>query len=112
MVKRTTQRQRLARKLKELRVAATRRRHDPMANQHAWLSQVLRGHYGYFGLPSNFQALDAFAFQARRIWFRSLWRRDGKRALNWERFNALLARFPLPIPRLPAPCRPGRKGLA
>ncbi len=112
VVKRKTQRQRLARKLKELRIAATRRRHDPVVDQHAWLSRVLHGHFGYFGLPGNFQALDAFALQARRIWFRSLRRRDGKKALNWERFNALLARFPLPGPRLLAPCRSGPKGLA
>ena len=119
VVKRKTQRQRLARKLKELRVAAQHRRHDPLRAQHAWLSRVLRGHYGYFGLIGNFPALANFARQAQRLWFRSLRRRDGRKAMTWDRFNALLAHFPLPKPRLLASQRarwialklpPGRAG--
>jgi RNA-directed DNA polymerase len=95
-----TQRQRLARKLAELRVAAVRRRHQSLRDQHAWLSRVLRGHYAYFGVTGNSPAINAFAFHARRHWFRSLRRRDGKRALTWERFNELLKQFPLPRARI------------
>jgi len=105
VMKRKTQRQRLARKLKELKVALRRRRHDAPGDQHAWLSRVLRGHYAYFGVIGNTRALSAFAFQARRLWFRSLRRRGGRRPLTWDRFNALLAHHPLPNPRLLAPRR-------
>jgi hypothetical protein len=44
----------LTRKLKELRVEARRRMHTPIVLQYQWLCSVLRGHFVYFGLPSNF----------------------------------------------------------
>jgi hypothetical protein len=89
-----TQRQRITRKLSELRVEAHRRMHAPVTSQHRWLSSVLRGHYAYYGVQSNLRALSGFCFQVRRIWYRSLARRS-QRSLYWERFNALLERFPL-----------------
>lgn len=100
VIKCKTQRQRLARKLAELRVAAVHRRHHSLRDQHAWLCRVLRGHYAYFGVTNNFIAIDVFAYRARRIWFRSLRRRDGRRAMSWDRFNEMLERFPLPPPRI------------
>jgi group II intron reverse transcriptase/maturase len=94
VVKMKTQRQRITRKLSELRVEAHRRMHAPVTSQHRWLSSVLRGHYAYYGVQSNLRALSGFCFQVRRIWYRSLARRS-QRSLYWERFNALLERFPL-----------------
>ena len=40
-----TQRQRMIRKLKELRREMRRRMHQRLRDQHAWLSSVLRRHY-------------------------------------------------------------------
>jgi len=40
---------------------------------------VLRGHYAYFGLPSNFRGLYAFFGAVRRLWFRVLLRRSLRR---------------------------------
>src|SRR6185312_3230001 len=54
VVKRRTDPKRLTRKLKELRVEARRWMHTPIVLQHRWLRSVLRGHFAYFGLPSNF----------------------------------------------------------
>ena len=102
IVKRKTQRQRVTKKLSALNDEAKRRRHEPVRDQHRWLSQVLRGHYAYFGLPSNFRALQAFAHHVRRIWFRALYRRSQRR-LTWEAFGTLLDRFPLPNPRITHP---------
>ena len=76
VVKRKTQRKRLARKLKAVRAEAKRRLHAPVAVQHQWLSQVLRGHYACFGLPCNLPALKSFWHEAKRIWFRVLKRRS------------------------------------
>ena len=95
IVKRKTQRQRVTGKLQTLNEEAKRRRHEPVRDQHRWLCQVLRGHFAYFGLPSNFRALAAFAHHVRRIWFRALYRRSQRR-LTWAAFEALLDRFPLP----------------
>jgi RNA-directed DNA polymerase len=57
VVKRKTQRKRMIRKLKELRVEARRRMHRPVAEQREWLSTVLRGHFAYYG-PAEQHAVD------------------------------------------------------
>jgi RNA-directed DNA polymerase len=53
IVKHKTQSKRLSRKLTALRQEARRRMHTPLAERQLWYSSVLRGHYGYFGLPHN-----------------------------------------------------------
>ena len=63
---------------------------------------VLRGHDAYYGLPSNWPRLDSFHDAVRRRWYRVL-RRRSQRRLTWERFNALLERFPLPSTRITHP---------
>jgi len=101
VVKRKTQSKRMTRKLEELRVEARRRMHAPVAAQHKWVSSVLRGHYAYFGLPSNHRSLSGFYLEVRRLWYRSLMRRSQRR-MTWESYNTLLDRFPLPTPRITA----------
>jgi hypothetical protein len=68
VVKRRTDRMRLTRKLKELGIQARRRMHTPVVLQYQWLCSALRGHYAYFGLPSNWDRLGAFYQETRRIW--------------------------------------------
>jgi len=104
IVKRKTQSQRLTRKLKALRQEASRHMHATLAEQHRWYSSILRGHYGYYGASHNFPALSAFHGEVRRIWLRCLRRRSQKaRCLNWDRFSAMLERFPLPDPKITHP---------
>jgi group II intron reverse transcriptase/maturase len=105
VVKRKTQGKRLARKLKELRLEARRRMHTPVGAQHRWLCRVLRGHYEYYGLTSNFRALRSFYREVRRLWFRSLRRRNRTGRMSWERYADLLTRLPLPVPRITRPCQ-------
>jgi len=99
VVKRKTQSKRLTRKLKSLAEEARRRMHAPLVAQHQWLCHVLRGHYAYYGLPSNFRSLNAFHQGVRRIWFRAL-RRRSQRRMSWADFGALLTRSPLPMPHI------------
>jgi hypothetical protein len=100
-VKHTTQSTRLTRKLKAVRQEARRRMHQPVAAQHRWYSSVLRGHYGYYGVPHNWRALNGFLREVRRIWATCLKRRSQKnRNKGWDWFVALEARFPLPPPRI------------
>jgi RNA-directed DNA polymerase len=99
VVKRRTDRKRLTRKLHTVRTEQRRRMHAPVSDQHRWLCSVLRGHYRYYGLPSNWHALDGFYHEVCRGWFRAL-RRRSQRELTWERFNQWLARFPLPRARI------------
>ena len=95
-----TQRQRMIRKLKELRREMRRRMHQRLRDQHAWLSSVQRGHYAYFGISSNSRALGRFRLQVMKAWRRVLLRRSQRPKLSWERFNALLKVFPLPFGRV------------
>jgi hypothetical protein len=100
MVKLKTQRKRMLRKLKELRVAMKKRRHDPVPEQSRWLGSVLRGHYAYFGITGNADGIARF-HTAIVQWWRWVLRRRGQRPkLPWDRFAAILERHPLPPPRL------------
>ncbi len=99
VVKRRTDHRRVTRKLHAVRDEQRRRMHSPLPLQHVWLCSVLRGHYRYYALPSNWHALDGFYDEIRRSWFRAL-RRRSQRRLTWDRFNQWLERFPLPRARI------------
>jgi RNA-directed DNA polymerase len=102
VVMRRTDHKRLTRKLKELRVEARRRMHTPIVLQYQWLCSVLRGHFAYFGLPSNFDRLNAFYRETCGLWYRALNRRSQRR-FPWECYLRLLERFPLPTPHITHP---------
>ncbi len=107
IVKHKTHSTRLTRKLKEVRQEAWRRMHTPVAEQHRWFASILRGHYGYFGMPHNWPALNGFLRQIRRIWLVCLRRRSQKsRRMGWGLLEHLTARFPLPTPRITHPWTP------
>jgi RNA-directed DNA polymerase len=108
VVKHKTQSNRLTRKLTAVRQEAWRRMHTPLAEQHRWYSSILRGHYGYFGMPHNWRSLNGFQQGVRRIWFTCLRRRSQKnRRMGWDWFEALTACLPLPRPRITHPWTPG-----
>jgi len=102
VVMRRTDHKRPTRKLKELRVEARRRMHTPIVLQHQWLCSVLRGHFAYFGLPSNFDRINAFYRETNRLWYRALNRRS-QRPFSWQCFLRLLERLPLPTPHITHP---------
>ena len=57
-------------KLRALKGELMRRRHLPIPEQGRWLASVLRGHYNYYAVPGNIEALRAFRNQATRHWLR------------------------------------------
>ena len=97
---RRTQKERQRAKLKELRQQMRRRMHRPLAEQHAWLCAVLKGHYQYFGVPGNYRMLERFLLEVTRYWRYVLMRRNDRRSMPWARFQFILAQFPLPRPRI------------
>ncbi len=100
IVQRKTRRQRMIRKLRDLRRQMRRRMHDPVRDQQAWLSAVLRGHYSYYGLTGNSRSLWRFAGEVTASWLRALRRRSQRPHLPWVRFRRILEAFPLPPPRI------------
>ena len=60
----------------------------------------LRGHYNYYGVTDNYRGIRRFEQAVKRLLFKWLNRRGKRSCLNWERFNVMLTRFPLPKPRI------------
>jgi group II intron reverse transcriptase/maturase len=75
-------------------------RHDPVEEQYLALKRKLIGHYNYFGVNWNIEALENLRYRVIRAWQKWLNRRSQRARMNWKRFNELLRRFPLPVPRI------------
>jgi len=75
-------------------------RHDPIKEQHQALTRKLVGHYNYFGVNGNIDALERLKYVATRAWRKWLDRRSQRARMNWKRFNELLQRYPLPTPTI------------
>ena len=99
LVRRTSRRKRTA-KLAALKEEIERRKHHRVVEQYAWLNQVLRGHYNYYGVPGNFRALASFRHQVRHTWHRALQRRSQRARWNQAKRGAFDERFPLLLARL------------
>jgi len=100
VVMRKTAKDRFSRTLQRISKWCSANRHLPIGEQHVGLARKLRGHDAYFGITGNARALAALRHLVRRIWHKWLNRRSWKAGLKWQRMNALLARFPLPPPRV------------
>lgn len=100
LLKRRTSRKKRNAKLASLSAEMRRRRHEPVHLQHAWLSSVLRGHYHYYGVPTNFPALRAYRERVRHRWHHQLQRRSQRGRWNGEKHDAFAKRFPLPRPQI------------
>jgi group II intron reverse transcriptase/maturase len=100
VVKRKTAKRRSARAVRRIWEWCRAHRHEEVAKQQDQLNRKLRGHYEYYGLTGNFDALSNFAFRVRRAWRYWLDRRSQRARMTWKRFNALLKRHPLARPRI------------
>ncbi|MGZ7033321.1 MAG: group II intron reverse transcriptase/maturase, partial [Thermoanaerobaculia bacterium] len=95
-----TRRARLRRAITAVTDWCRSHRHLPVPAQHAALKRRIEGHYNYFGVNGNLRSLDVLFHEAIKTWHKWLRRRSQKRGLTWERFKALLRRYPLPRPRI------------
>ena len=98
-LKRITDSKRIPAKLAVLRGKIERRQHLPVDEQGRWLASALRGHYQYYAVPDNIDALHAFREQAVRYWFVALRRRSQRTTVTWERMSRLADRW-LPQPQI------------
>jgi hypothetical protein len=60
----------------------------------------LRGHYAYYGVTGNSRSIQNFANEVKMLLYKWLGRRGKWGSLNYDKFNLLLLRFPLPTPRI------------
>lgn len=100
VVKQRTAKDRLSRSLHQIRQWCRFHRHDPLRTQQQALTRKLHGHYGYFGLMSNYRALARFFRETRHAWRKWLSRRSSTGYVDWKHLLELLKRYPLPPPRI------------
>jgi group II intron reverse transcriptase/maturase len=95
-----TRRARQQRTLRSITDYCRRHRQEAVKVQHAALVRRLRGHFNYFGVNGNLRSLERLVQAVRRIWHKWLRRRSQRSTLTWERFHAMLVRYPLPVPQI------------
>src|ERR1700720_3719703 len=98
-LQRKTRRDRMRRKLGDIKAELLRRMHQPIPQQGKWLRQVVAGHFAYYAVPTNSRALSAFRHYVTDLWRRTLRRRSQKGGFTWERMTKLVADW-LPPPRI------------
>jgi group II intron reverse transcriptase/maturase len=100
VIKKKTAKKRLMRFMKALWNWCRRNRHRPLSEQHEELCAKLRGYFQYFGVRSNYSALQTVREYLVRAWRFWLSRRSHKGGINWEKFEKIKSDFPFPLPRI------------
>jgi group II intron reverse transcriptase/maturase len=95
VIKRRTARGRLRRALMQVALWCRANRHLRVVEQQRGLNLKLRGHYNYYGITGNFRSLRRFKKGVQAVWRKWLNRRSQRAKMHWDRFNALLQRYPL-----------------
>jgi group II intron reverse transcriptase/maturase len=96
VVKRRTAANRLRRAIHVVAQWCRKNRHLPVVEQHQTLWQKLRGHFGYYGITGNIEALQKFRDGVTRAWRKWLSRATRGLRISWDAINRLLERYPLP----------------
>jgi group II intron reverse transcriptase/maturase len=100
VVRQRTAKSRLARSLAAITDWCRTNRHLPIPAQRDRLGAKLAGHYAYYGITGNILQLTRYYHQVVRAWRKWLERRSRSKELPWESFRPILARHPLPLPRI------------
>jgi group II intron reverse transcriptase/maturase len=100
VIRRRTAKDRLRRALQRISMWCQEHRHHPVRWQHSELARKVSGHMAYYGITGNVAQLSHFVHEAGRLWHKWLCRRGRSSKMNWDRFNLLLQRYPLPRVRI------------
>jgi len=98
-IKRKTRKKKLRAKLKQVKYDLKAKMHSPVPEVGKWLKSVLEGHYRYYGVPMNLNALWSFRRRVIRHWHFTLNRRSQKPSVNWERMYRYINHW-LPTPKI------------
>src|SRR5262249_41532874 len=83
VVKQRTAKDRFSRTLRRIRLWCRMHRHADVEAQQRALARKLHGHYAYFGVTSNYQALARLLHEVKAIWRKWLSRRSQTAFLSW-----------------------------
>jgi RNA-directed DNA polymerase len=99
-VKRKTASKKFTAKVKAFKEFLRSSRTLPTAVLMGKVKAKLQGHYNYYGVTDNSQGITRFCYEVTRLVFKWFNRRGKRNCLNWDKFNLLLMRYPLPKPRV------------
>ena len=85
-------------KLKQVKAELRRRRHWPIPEQGRWLASVLRGHFNYYAVPGNIDAVTAFRDQVTVALAGALRRRSQRHRMTWDRYSRIADAVVAPCP--------------
>lgn len=97
-----TMRKRIRRSLLMASAWCQEHMHDPVQKQCEALNRKLRGHYQYYGRPTNYRRVWGFYRCVRRIWKKWLNRRTRGKTVNWNTYASILHKYPLLRPWITA----------
>ncbi len=100
VIKRKTSRKKVNKTVQALWLWCKKNRHMNLLRQHSILCSKLRGHFQYFGVRCNMRSMETVFHHVRRGWRYWLNRRSSKKALDWDKFEVLLSKMPLVLPRI------------
>jgi RNA-directed DNA polymerase len=100
VIRRRTSRKRLTRSLKAISQWCRKNLHQPLRVQVEALGRKLKGHFGYYGITGNYEALDRYREAVIGVWRKWLARRGGPQGMSWERMSRLLRFYYLPKARV------------
>jgi RNA-directed DNA polymerase len=86
-------------KISEIKEELKRQMHNSVQETGQWLKSVVTGHYRYYGVPGNCDAMNSFRYRISQRWKYSLERRSQKGIITWEKMNKLIDRW-LPRPKI------------
>jgi group II intron reverse transcriptase/maturase len=95
IVKQKTASARFGRAVRSIDSWCRANRHWSLREQQQKLNEKLRGHYAYYGVTGNSEALSRFRWEVERRWRKWLDRRNRERSMTWRVFERLLQRYPL-----------------
>ena len=97
-LQRRTSRKRLQRSVAHCTVWIKENRHRRLPGLFKDLNAKLRGYYQYYGVVGNFESLEAFLYQVKRLLYKWLNRRSQRKSYAWRGFGQVLDLFRLEKP--------------
>lgn len=95
-----TSRKKFAAKVKEIKLFCKKNRHMRIIELITKLNRKLNGHYAYFGVSLNYEAICNFQRRVRKLLYKWLNRRNRNKGIESDRFKNILKVFPLARPRI------------
>ena len=95
-----SEKSRLKRSHQKLKLLMHKFRHYPLKTQQTKINQFLTGHYNYYGICGNHDALKRVYYYAVTFWRKALSTRSQRGNVTWEIYVRVLKYFPIRKPKL------------